>query len=60
MGPNCRFKIKGEEYRETWCVNCVPNNIIINLVDIGSISKDCLCRECLDDPKTPNRFKRKI
>jgi hypothetical protein len=60
VGPNCRFKIKGEDYRETWCVNCVPNNIIINLVDIGSISKDCLCRECLDDPKTPNRFKRKI
>ena len=58
VGPNCLFKIKGEDYRETWCVKCVPNNIMINVVDIGSISNDCLCRECLNDPKTPKKFKR--
>ena len=34
------------------------NNIMINVVDIGSINNDCLCRECLNDPKTPNKFKR--
>uniref|UniRef100_A0A6C0CDQ8 Uncharacterized protein n=1 Tax=viral metagenome TaxID=1070528 RepID=A0A6C0CDQ8_9ZZZZ len=58
VGPNCLFKIKGEDYRETWCVKCVPNNIMINVVDIGSINNDCLCRECLNDPKTPKKFKR--
>ena len=60
VGPNCLFKIKGIDYRETWCVNCVPKNAIINIENIGTVECDCLCRECLDDPKTPNKFKRKI
>ena len=60
VGPNCHFKIKGEDYRETWCVSCVPKNVIINVENIGSVNCDCLCRECLDDPKTPSKFKRKI
>jgi hypothetical protein len=59
VGPNCLFKIKDEDYRQSWCVKCIPNNIKINVYDIGSINKDCLCQECLDDRKTPLKYKRK-
>ena len=58
VGPNCLFKIKNEDYRQSWCVNCIPNNILINVENIGSTSCDCLCGECLNDYKTPNKFKQ--
>ena len=55
VGPNCGNSI----HRLSWCINCVPKTIIINLQDLGP-DKDCLCQECLDDPRTPNIYKRKI
>ena len=60
VGPNCSFTIKGEQYRQTWCQNCIPKNFIINLQKIGSPECDCLCMECADDPNTNHKFKRMI
>ena len=60
VGPNCSFTIKGEQYRQTWCQNCVPKNYIINIQKIGSPECDCLCQECGDDPSTDKKFKRMI
>ena len=60
VGPNCSFTIKGEQYRQTWCQNCVPKNFIINLQKIGSPECDCLCMECADDPNTNHKFKLMI
>ena len=60
VGPNCNFIIKGTDYRESWCINCVPKTIVINIENTGSVECDCLCRVCLDDPSTSNKFKRKI
>ena len=60
VGPNCSFNIKGEQYRQTWCQNCVPKNYIINLQKIGSPACDCLCQECADDPSTNKKFKTLI
>jgi hypothetical protein len=60
VGPNCSFTIKGEQYRQTWCQNCVPKNFIINLQKIGSPECDCLCQECADDPNTNHKFKLMI
>ena len=34
VGPNCSFTIKGEQYRQTWCQNCVPKNYILNIQSI--------------------------
>jgi len=59
VGPNCTHIIDGEVYRQTWCKKCVPKTVIINLLDMGE-GKSCLCQECLDDPKTPSCYKRKI
>ena len=59
VGPNCTYRIKNEIYRQSWCKDCVPKTVIINLDNIGE-GKDCLCQECLDDPETPNAYKRKI
>ena len=59
IGPNCTFRIKEEIYRQTWCKVCVPKSVIINLQDMGE-GKSCLCQECLDDPRTPSCYKRKI
>ena len=55
IGPNCGNSF----HRLSWCINCVPKTIIINLQDRGP-EKDCLCQECLDDPLTPKCYKRKI
>ena len=60
VGPNCSFTIKGEQYRQTWCQNCVPKNYLINLQKIGSTECNCLCQECADDPSTDKKFKRMI
>ena len=60
VGPNCSFIIKGEQYRQTWCQDCVPHNYLINLQKIGSPECDCLCPECADDPSTDKKFKRII
>ena len=60
VGPNCSFTIKGEQYRQTWCQNCIPKNFIINLQKIGSPECDCLCMECADDPNTNHKFKLMI
>ena len=59
IGPNCTYRIKNEIYRQSWCKNCVPKTVIINLENIGE-GKDCLCQECLDDPKTPKTYKKNI
>ena len=59
VGPNCSYKIKDEDYRQTWCKSCVPQTIIINIEDNGP-RKDCLCQECLDDPATHKKYKQKI
>ena len=59
VGPNCSFTIRGEKYRQTWCIKCVPN-ISINRQKIGSTECDCLCQECYDDPSTPKKYKRLI
>ena len=59
IGPNCTHVINGEVYRQSWCIACVPKTVIINLENMGK-NKDCLCQECLDDPKTPNAYKKKI
>ena len=53
IGPNCGNSF----HRLTWCKHCIPKNIIINLIDLGP-GKECLCKECLDDPKTPSCYKR--
>ena len=55
IGPNCGNSF----HRLSWCKKCVPKTIIINLQDLGP-NKDCLCQECLDDPKTPSCYKKKI
>ena len=55
IGPNCGNSF----HRLSWCKKCVPKTIIINLQDLGP-TKDCLCQECLDDPKTPSCYKKKI
>ena len=57
VGPNCTYRIGNEIYRQSWCINCVPKTVLINTENIG---KDCLCQECLDDPRTPNPYKKKI
>ena len=59
VGPNCTYKIRNEIYRQSWCKDCVPKTLIINLEDLGP-NQHCLCQECLDDPKTPDSYKRKI
>jgi len=59
VGPNCTYRIKDELYRQSWCKNCVPKTVSINLEDLGA-GKDCLCQECLDDPQTPKAYKRYI
>jgi len=59
VGPNCTYRIKNEIYRQSWCKECVPKQIIINLEDLGE-GKDCLCQECLDDPETPKVYKRTV
>ena len=59
IGPNCTYRIKNEIYRQSWCKECVPKQIIINLEDLGE-GKDCLCQECLDDPETPKVYKRTV
>ena len=53
IGPNCTHIIDGGGYRQTWCKECVPKTVIINLEDMGP-GKNCLCQECVDDPKTPS------
>ena len=55
VGPNCGNSF----HRLSWCKKCVPKTIIINLQGLGP-NKDCLCQECLDDPKTPSCYKKKI
>lgn len=55
VGPNCGNKV----HRLSWCIKCIPKTVIINLQNIGP-DKDCLCQECLDDPLTPNCYKKKI
>ena len=55
IGPNCGNSF----HRLSWCKKCVPKTVIINLQDLGP-TKDCLCQECLDDPKTPSCYKKKI
>ena len=55
IGPNCGNSF----HRLTWCKKCIPNNIIINIQDLGP-EKDCLCQECLDDPLTPSVYKKVI
>ena len=55
VGPNCGNSF----HRLTWCINCIPKTIVINLQDLGP-GKDCLCQECLDDPETPSCYKKKI
>ena len=60
VGPNCSFTIKGEQYRQTWCQDCVPKNYILNIQKIGSPECDCLCQECADDPSTDKKFKKLI
>ena len=55
VGPNCGNSF----HRLSWCINCVPKTIIINLQDLGP-TKDCLCQECLDDPETHSFYKKKI
>jgi uncharacterized CHY-type Zn-finger protein len=55
VGPNCGNRF----HRLTWCKQCIPKNIIINLQDLGP-DKDCLCQECLDDDRTPACYKRSI
>jgi len=59
IGPNCTHIIGDEVYRQTWCKECVPKTVIINLEHMGP-GQYCLCQECLDDPKTPSCHKRKI
>jgi len=59
IGPNCTYIIKNEVYRQSWCKECVPKTVIINLENLGE-GKDCLCQECLDDPETPNAYKKNI
>ena len=55
IGPNCGNSF----HRLSLCKKFVPKTIIINLQDLGP-TKDCLCQECLDDPKTPSCYKKKI
>lgn len=55
VGPNCGNSV----HRLSWCINCVPKTVLINLTDLGP-DKDCLCQECLDDPLTHSSYKRKI
>lgn len=57
VGPNCSYTIKGQEYKQTFCISCVPKTIIINLEKNGP-SGSCLCQECLDDPRTKKCYKR--
>ena len=60
VGPNCKFNIRGEIYKQTWCLSCIPKNYIINIQNIGNPTCDCLCLECSDDPTTPNKYKSLI
>ena len=53
------YRIKDEIYRQSWCKNCVPKTVIINLENLGP-GQHCLCLECLDDPETPTSYKKKI
>ena len=55
VGSNCGNSF----HRLTWSINCIPKTVIINLQDLGP-GKDCLCQECLDDPKTPSCYKKRI
>ena len=59
IGPNCTYRIDDEVYRQSWCKNCVPKTVNINLENLGP-GQHCLCQECLDDPETPRPYKRKI
>ena len=59
IGPNCTYRIDGKIYRQSWCKYCIPKTVIINLENLGP-GQHCLCQECLDDPETPNSYKRKI
>ena len=59
IGPNCTYKIKYDIYRQSWCKDCIPKTVIINLENLGP-GQHCLCQECLDDPETPTSYKKKI
>ena len=59
VGPNCNYHINNETHQDSWCLKCIPKDIIINIENVGDINCDCLCQECYDDPKTPNKYKRK-
>ena len=59
VGPNCTYKINNEIYRQSWCKNCVPKTVIINLDNLGE-GQHCLCQVCLDDPETPQAYKMKV
>mgnify|MGYP000362554416 CR=1 FL=1 len=55
VGPNCGNSF----HRLTWCKKCVPKTVSINLLDMDE-GTDCLCQECLDDPVTHRKYKKKI
>ena len=59
VGPNCNYLIKNKIHKDSWCLKCIPKDIIINIENVGDINCDCLCQECYDDPNTPNQYKRK-
>ena len=59
IGPNCKMMVRGKWLRQTWCQKCVPHTVMINLVN-NHIDGDCLCQECLDDNKTPSKYKKKV
>jgi hypothetical protein len=54
IGPHCIYHIKDELYRQTWCVNCVPQTVAINKVE----GDHCVCQLCYDDPRTPSVHKK--
>ena len=46
IGEDCKLDIpNGGDHRLTWCIKCVPQNIIIN-IENNNIDGDCLCKEC--------------
>ena len=59
IGTNCLEEFNGKSIRNPWCIDCVPNNIIIN-IENNNINGDCLCNLCYKDKNIPKMYKKKI
>ena len=59
IGPKCLEVFNNQTIRNPWCIQCVPNNIIIN-IENNNINGDCLCRTCYNDKKVPDVYRKKV